>query len=73
MSAARCPIARVAAMAATIRFNGPNTFEAHADASGAFSAVLPAGPYRVSVEATGYPRRDVPLDVARRARTSSWT
>jgi outer membrane protein OmpA-like peptidoglycan-associated protein len=51
-------------MAATIRFNGPNTFEAHADAGGAFSATLPAGPYRVSVEATGYPRRDVPLDVA---------
>jgi outer membrane protein OmpA-like peptidoglycan-associated protein len=51
-------------MAATIRFNGPNTFEAHADAAGAFSATLPAGPYRVSVEATGYPRRDVPLDVA---------
>jgi outer membrane protein OmpA-like peptidoglycan-associated protein len=51
-------------MAATIRFNGPNTFEAHADAGGAFSASLPAGPYRVSVEATGYPRRDLPLDVA---------
>src|SRR3954453_8033094 len=51
-------------MAATIRFNGPNTFEAHADAGGAYSASLPAGPYRVSVDATGYPRRDLPLDVA---------
>jgi outer membrane protein OmpA-like peptidoglycan-associated protein len=51
-------------MAATIRFNGPNTFEARADAAGAFSAALPAGPYRVSIEATGYPRRDLPLDVA---------
>ena len=28
------------------------------------SAVLPAGPYRVTVEATGYPDKDVPLDVA---------
>jgi outer membrane protein OmpA-like peptidoglycan-associated protein len=51
-------------MAATIRFNGPNTFEAHADGSGAFSAVLPAGPYRVTVVAQGYPNKDVPLDVA---------
>ena len=51
-------------MAATLRFNGPNTFEAHADASGAYSAVLPAGPYRVTVVAQGYPNKDVPLDVA---------
>jgi outer membrane protein OmpA-like peptidoglycan-associated protein len=50
-------------MAATIRFNGPKTFEAQADAGGAFSAVLPSGPYRVSIEATGYPRKDVPLEV----------
>jgi OOP family OmpA-OmpF porin len=26
--------------------------------------VLPAGPYRVTVEVTGYPKKDVPLDVA---------
>jgi outer membrane protein OmpA-like peptidoglycan-associated protein len=50
-------------MAATIRFSGPKTFEAQADAGGAFSAVLPSGPYRVSIEATGYPRKEVPLDV----------
>jgi outer membrane protein OmpA-like peptidoglycan-associated protein len=51
-------------VAATIRFNGPNSFDAQADASGAFSAVLPAGPYRVSVQAAGFPAKDVPLDVA---------
>ncbi len=51
-------------MPATLRFNGPNTFEARADASGAFSATLPAGPYRVSVEVAGYPKKDLPLDVA---------
>ena len=52
------------AMAATIRFHGSSNFEAHTDAGGAFSAVLPAGPYRVTVEASGYPNRDVALDVA---------
>ena len=51
-------------MAATLRFNGPHAFEAHADAGGLFSASLPSGPYRVTVEATGYPLKDVPLDVA---------
>jgi outer membrane protein OmpA-like peptidoglycan-associated protein len=51
-------------MAASIRFNGPSTFEAQADAAGAFSAVLPSGPYRVTVAAPGYPTKDVPLDVA---------
>ena len=51
-------------VAATIRFNGPNSFDAQADASGAFSAVLPAGPYRVTVQAAGFPAKDVPLDVA---------
>jgi outer membrane protein OmpA-like peptidoglycan-associated protein len=51
-------------MAATLRFNGPNTFEAQADSTGAFSAVLPSGPYRVSIAATGYPTKEVPLDVA---------
>jgi len=49
---------------ATVRFNGPNSFDAQADASGAFSAVLPAGPYRVTVQAAGFPAKDVPLDVA---------
>jgi len=51
-------------VAATIRFNGPNSFDAQADGSGAFSAVLPAGPYRVTVQAAGFPAKDVPLDVA---------
>ena len=50
-------------IAATIRFNGPNTFEAHSDPGGIYSAVLPAGPYRVSVEAAGYSRRELPLEV----------
>ena len=35
-------------LTATIRFNGPNTFEARADSTGEFSAILPAGPYRVT-------------------------
>jgi outer membrane protein OmpA-like peptidoglycan-associated protein len=50
-------------MVATIRFNGPQTFESRADDSGMFSAVLPAGPYRVVVESTGYPAKEVPLEV----------
>ena len=58
------PIARGAPMAATIRFNGPNTFEAHADAARRVLGGAAGRPYRVSVEATGYPRKDVPLDVA---------
>jgi len=52
------------AMAATIRFHGSANFEAHADAGGAFTATLPAGPYRATVEAPGYPAREVGLDVA---------
>jgi hypothetical protein len=52
------------ALAATLRFHGSGNFEAHADAGGAFSASLPAGPYRVAIEATGYPTKDLPLDVA---------
>jgi outer membrane protein OmpA-like peptidoglycan-associated protein len=52
------------AMAATLRFHGSTNFEAHTDPAGAYSAALPAGPYRVSVEAPGYPTRDVALDVA---------
>ena len=49
---------------ATIRFNGSTSVEATADVGGAFSAVLPAGPYRVTVQATGFPAKDLPLDVA---------
>jgi len=51
------------ALTALIRFNGPNTFEARADSTGEFSAILPAGPYRVTVEATGYPVKEAPLEV----------
>jgi outer membrane protein OmpA-like peptidoglycan-associated protein len=46
-----------------VRFNGPQTFEARADETGEFSAVVPAGPYRVVVQAAGYPAKDVPLEV----------
>ncbi|HEY7371783.1 MAG TPA: OmpA family protein [Polyangia bacterium] len=52
------------AMAATIRFHGSSNFEARTDGGGTFSAALPAGPYQVTVEATGYPSRAVSLDVA---------
>ncbi len=48
---------------ATLRFSGAATFEAHADATGAFSAALPVGPYRVVVEAPGFPNRELPLDI----------
>ena len=51
-------------LTALVRFNGPNTFEARADSTGAYSAVLPAGPYRVTVEATGYPARRFRSSVA---------
>ena len=50
-------------MPATLRFAGVATYEAHADASGAFSAALPAGPYKVTIEAPGWPSRDVPIDI----------
>jgi outer membrane protein OmpA-like peptidoglycan-associated protein len=52
------------AMTAALRFHGSGNFEAHTDAGGLFSAVLPAGPYRVAVEAAGYPTKDVALDIA---------
>jgi len=51
-------------MAATLRFIGATTFESRADGSGAFSAALPAGPYRVVVDVTGFPSKEVPLDIA---------
>jgi outer membrane protein OmpA-like peptidoglycan-associated protein len=49
--------------AAIIRFNGPNNFESKADPNGEFSAVVPAGPYRVAVQAAGYPSKEVPVEV----------
>jgi outer membrane protein OmpA-like peptidoglycan-associated protein len=50
-------------VAATLRFSGAATFEAKADASGAFSAALPPGPYKVVVDATGLPTKEAPLDI----------
>jgi len=50
-------------MAATLRFVGSSVFEAHSDAAGAYSAALPAGPYKVAIEAAGWPTREVPLDI----------
>ena len=43
-SAARSSDRAGKGVAATLRFIGATTFEAHADATGAFSAALPAGP-----------------------------
>jgi outer membrane protein OmpA-like peptidoglycan-associated protein len=51
-------------ISATLRFIGATTFESRADGTGAFSAALPAGPYRVVVDATGFPTKEVPLDIA---------
>jgi outer membrane protein OmpA-like peptidoglycan-associated protein/LysM repeat protein len=48
---------------ATLRFIGATTFESRADGTGAFSAALPAGPYRVVVDVTGLPSKEVPLDI----------
>jgi outer membrane protein OmpA-like peptidoglycan-associated protein len=50
-------------MAATLRFVGGAVFEAHSDAAGAYSAALPAGPYKVTIEAAGWPNKEVPLDI----------
>jgi outer membrane protein OmpA-like peptidoglycan-associated protein len=50
-------------LAATIRFVGTQIFEAQSDPAGAFSAALPAGPYRVMVEAPAKAGKEVPLDV----------
>jgi len=50
-------------LAATLKIIGATTFEAKSDASGAFSAALPPGPYRVVVEAPGVSTREVPLDI----------
>jgi len=50
-------------VAASLRFIGATTFESRADGAGAFSAALPAGPYRVVVDASGFPSKEVPLDI----------
>jgi outer membrane protein OmpA-like peptidoglycan-associated protein len=48
---------------ASIRFIGTGVFEAQADAAGAFSAALPAGPYRVVVESPGKATKEATVDV----------
>ncbi|HEY5090907.1 MAG TPA: OmpA family protein [Polyangia bacterium] len=50
-------------LSATVHFIGGTTFEAHADVGGLYSAALPAGPYRVTVEAPGFPTKEAPLDI----------
>jgi outer membrane protein OmpA-like peptidoglycan-associated protein len=50
-------------VAAALRFIGTTTFESRADGTGAFSAALPAGPYRVVVDVSGFPSKEVPLDI----------
>jgi outer membrane protein OmpA-like peptidoglycan-associated protein len=51
-------------LGATLHFIGATPFEAHAEAGGLYSAALPAGPYRVTVDAPGYPTREVLLDIS---------
>jgi outer membrane protein OmpA-like peptidoglycan-associated protein len=48
---------------AVLRFSGPDNFEAKSDASGLFTAALPAGPYKVKAEAPGFPDKEAQIDV----------
>ncbi len=48
---------------AALRFSGAEAFSAQADASGAFSAALPVGPYRVTAEMPAMPPKEVTLDI----------
>jgi len=47
----------------SVKFLGAENFEAKSDSSGAFSAALPPGPYRVTAEAPGFPSREAPLEI----------
>ncbi|HEY2901523.1 MAG TPA: OmpA family protein [Polyangia bacterium] len=49
---------------ASLKFMGPDNFEARSDASGFYSAALPIGPYKVVAEAPGFPTKEALLDVA---------
>jgi outer membrane protein OmpA-like peptidoglycan-associated protein len=48
---------------AALRFSGAEAFSAQADATGAFSAALPVGPYRVTAEMPAMAPKEVPLDI----------
>jgi outer membrane protein OmpA-like peptidoglycan-associated protein len=48
---------------ASLRFSGAEAFAAQADATGAFSAALPVGPYRVTAEMPTLPPKDVMLEI----------
>jgi outer membrane protein OmpA-like peptidoglycan-associated protein len=48
---------------ASLRFAGAEVFSAQADATGAFSAALPVGPYKVTAEMPAMPPKEVPLDI----------
>ena len=49
---------------ASLHFAGAESFEARSDPGGAFSAALPAGPYKVTAETPGMPPKEAPLDIA---------
>ncbi len=48
---------------ASLKFLGPDNFEAKSDGSGIFSAALPVGAYKVMAEAPGFPTKEAQLDV----------
>ena len=49
---------------ASLKFLGPDNFEAKSDGSGLFSAALPVGAYKVTAEAPGFPTKETQLEVA---------
>jgi outer membrane protein OmpA-like peptidoglycan-associated protein len=49
---------------ASVKFLGPDNFEAKSDSSGSFSAALPVGTYKVVAEAPGFPVKETQLDLA---------
>ena len=61
--AGRSPTAADAGWGPRYASAGRPPIEAHADATGVFSAALPVGPYKVVVEAPGFPNKEVPLDI----------
>lgn len=53
-----------AGIEASVKFMGPDNFEAHADGSGAFSAALPVGMYQVRAEAANFLTKESLVEVA---------